>query len=169
MGSNSKVLDPSLSRQQWLSLNMEVELVLQEVDRQIQRLRASLAVPPAPEVPSGLQPDEREGAGRPEAGGDAGSGLTDREAQALGLLSQGLTAAAVARRMGCSTSMVNKHLGSLYRKLGVADRLGAVLAAQRMGLIRPHGPDAVGSSPGPVGRTAVPAGTGGGAPGLGRG
>ena len=63
------------------------------------------------------------------------SGLTVREAEALELLASGLTAAATARRMGCSLSTANKHFGNVYRKLGVGDRLAAVLEAQRRGIL----------------------------------
>lgn len=62
-------------------------------------------------------------------------GLTVRQTEALILLSRGLTASAAARRMGCSTRTVNKHLGDVYRRLGVRDRLHAVLVAQRLGLL----------------------------------
>jgi DNA-binding NarL/FixJ family response regulator len=53
------------------------------------------------------------------------------------MLSEGLPAAAMARRLGISVRTVHKHLENLYRKLGTADRLGAVLRAQRAGLLTP--------------------------------
>ena len=83
--------------------------------------------------------------------GDGDPGLTARETEALVLLSRGFTAKATARRMGCATSTANKHLGNVYRKLGVSDRLGAVLEAQRRGILAadvhyasPPGPAAIG-------------------------
>jgi DNA-binding CsgD family transcriptional regulator len=61
--------------------------------------------------------------------------VTRREAEVLGLVSQGLTAAAVARRTGISTRTVHKHLEQAYRKLDCHDRLSAVLVARSTGLL----------------------------------
>lgn len=63
--------------------------------------------------------------------------LTGREAAVLDLLARGLTAAAIGRRLGISTRTVHRHQGHLYRKLGVSDRLVAVLRAQALGLLGP--------------------------------
>jgi DNA-binding NarL/FixJ family response regulator len=63
-------------------------------------------------------------------------GLTARELCVLGLLADGLTACAIARRLGISPRTVHAHLAHVYRKLGVSDRLGAVLVAQAAGLVR---------------------------------
>lgn len=62
--------------------------------------------------------------------------LTVRELAVLGLVSEGLTAAAVARRLAVAEGTVHKHLQNIYRKLGARDRLGAVLRAQQIGLLR---------------------------------
>ena len=62
--------------------------------------------------------------------------LTDRELAVLHLLVEGCTAVAMAHRLGISVRTVQKHLEHVYRKLGVCDRLRAVLAAQRSGLLR---------------------------------
>ena len=67
---------------------------------------------------------------------DAGR-LTVRELTVLGLVADGLTAAAAARRLAVAPGTVHKHLQNAYRKLGVRDRLGAVLRAQDMGVLRP--------------------------------
>jgi DNA-binding CsgD family transcriptional regulator len=71
------------------------------------------------------------------------AGLTGREVSVLLCLSEGLTAAAIAHRLGCSVRTVGKHTGNIYRKLGVSDRLTAVLVAQRRGILRAAvcGPD----------------------------
>jgi len=63
--------------------------------------------------------------------------LTGRELAILHLLADGLTAAAIGRRLGVSPRTVQKHLENLYRKLGVRDRLQAVLAAQEAALLEP--------------------------------
>jgi DNA-binding CsgD family transcriptional regulator len=64
------------------------------------------------------------------------AGLTGREMSVLLCLSEGLTATAIAHRLGCSARTVSKHTGNIYRKLGVSDRLTAVLVAQRRGILR---------------------------------
>ncbi|GIJ45974.1 hypothetical protein Val02_28600 [Virgisporangium aliadipatigenens] len=61
--------------------------------------------------------------------------LTPREREVLGLLGEGLTAAAIAHRLGVSRRTVTKHQEKLYRKMGTADRLGTVLLAQRLGMM----------------------------------
>jgi DNA-binding CsgD family transcriptional regulator len=62
--------------------------------------------------------------------------LTPRELAVLDLLAQGLTAATIARRLAIAERTVQKHLEHCYAKLGVADRLTAVLRAQHIGLLR---------------------------------
>ena len=61
------------------------------------------------------------------------------------MLAEGLTASAAARRLGCSPRTVHKHIGNLYRKLSVRDRLQAVLEAQQRGLL-PSVPSVLSSS-----------------------
>ncbi len=76
------------------------------------------------------------GAAAADAAGSARAcGLTGREVGVLQCLAEGLTAAAVAHRLGCSVRTVTTHTASLYRKLGVHDRLSAVLEAQRRGIL----------------------------------
>lgn len=67
--------------------------------------------------------------------------LTNREVAVLELLVEGLTAAAVARRLGISPRTVAKHLEHIYRRLGVTNRVSAVLAAQAAGYLPRAGPD----------------------------
>ncbi len=62
-------------------------------------------------------------------------GLTSRETAVLLCLADGLTAGATAHRLGCSARTVTTHTARLYRKLGVHDRLTAVLEAQRRGIL----------------------------------
>ena len=65
----------------------------------------------------------------------AGLQLTPRELTVLGLLVEGLTAAAIGRRLEIGERTVQKHLEHAYTKLGVGDRLSAVLRAQHLGLL----------------------------------
>ncbi|MFD6800965.1 response regulator transcription factor [Streptomyces cyaneofuscatus] len=81
--------------------------------------------------------------------------LTPRETNVLHLLATGLTAEVIGRRLGISPRTVHKHLNALYRKLGAADRLSAVLRAQDAGLLpgsaeppaAQQGPGSTGSPP----------------------
>jgi DNA-binding CsgD family transcriptional regulator len=61
--------------------------------------------------------------------------LTPRELAVLTLLADGLTAGAIGRRLLIAERTVQKHLERCYTKLGVADRLAAVLRAQHLGLL----------------------------------
>lgn len=61
--------------------------------------------------------------------------LTGRERMVLLMLAQGRTAAGIASRLAISPRTVHKHQEHLYRKLGAVDRLSAVLAGQRLGLL----------------------------------
>jgi DNA-binding CsgD family transcriptional regulator len=67
----------------------------------------------------------------------AEAGLTGRELAVLHLLAEGLTAAAIGRRLRISPRTVTKHLEHVYAKLHSSDRLSAVLRAQRLGLLPP--------------------------------
>jgi DNA-binding CsgD family transcriptional regulator len=72
---------------------------------------------------------------RPEIDIAADLRLTPRELTVLGLLVEGLTAGAIGRRLAIGERTVQKHLEHAYTKLGVGDRLSAVLRAQHLGLL----------------------------------
>lgn len=72
------------------------------------------------------------------AGCVASGVLTGRERAVLVLLERGLTAEAIARELGISPRTVHKHLEHLYRKLGVSDRLRAVMVAREERLLAEH-------------------------------
>ncbi|WP_353711950.1 LuxR C-terminal-related transcriptional regulator [Arthrobacter sp. K5] len=63
--------------------------------------------------------------------------LTVREVSIVTLLSSGLTAQSLARRLRISPRTAEKHLENIYRKLDVGDRLMAVRRAYEMGLLTP--------------------------------
>jgi DNA-binding CsgD family transcriptional regulator len=75
-----------------------------------------------------------EGMGCPEA---AGNGLTGREVVVLRLLSEGRTAVAIAHALQVSPRTVHTHLAHIYRKLGVCDRMRAVMIATELGVLDP--------------------------------
>lgn len=55
-------------------------------------------------------------------------GLTEREAELLYLLIQGLSTFVMSQRLEISTGTINKHLQHIYRKLGVSNRTAAIAA-----------------------------------------
>jgi len=63
-------------------------------------------------------------------------GLTQRESEVLELLVSGHSNKAVASKLVVSEDTVKTHIRTLYRKLGVSDRSGAVAVALREGLFR---------------------------------
>jgi len=74
--------------------------------------------------------------GSPSPGdADTGTPVTSRELAVLGLMADGLIAAAIARELGISPRTVSKHIENIYRKLGTHDRTSAVLRGQAMGLL----------------------------------
>jgi DNA-binding CsgD family transcriptional regulator len=77
----------------------------------------------------------REPADAPAPGADFG--LTPRELTVLALLGDGLSTAAVARRLLISGHTVNKHLENAYRKCGTRDRLATLLLLRRTRALPP--------------------------------
>jgi two-component system nitrate/nitrite response regulator NarL len=61
--------------------------------------------------------------------------LSARENEVLVLISQGLSAPDIGRRLHLSPATVKGHLHSLYEKLGVKERAAAVAEAMRRGLL----------------------------------
>src|SRR3954453_20264192 len=66
----------------------------------------------------------------------ARQGLTQRESEILSFVVNGLSNRAIAGKLVIGDETVKSHLSSIYRKLGVSDRTGAVATALREGIYR---------------------------------
>lgn len=76
------------------------------------------------------------------------AGLTEREAEVIGLLARGLQTKQIARALGISVKTADRHIQNAYGKIGVSTRAAAALFAME------HGLAAWGELP--IGRVAAP-------------
>ncbi len=65
----------------------------------------------------------------------AGSPLSDREVEVLGLVAAARSNAEIAAELGLAVGTVKRHVYNVYRKLDVGTRVGAITAAKRLGLL----------------------------------
>ena len=62
------------------------------------------------------------------------AGISPREREVLGLLLDGMPNKLIARRLEISEKTVKSHLTSIFRQIGVTDRVQAILWVERQGL-----------------------------------
>ena len=74
-------------------------------------------------------------AGQPAPELERPAGLTEREAEVVGLIARGLQTKQVARELAISAKTADRHIQNAYRKIGVSTRSGATLFAVERGLV----------------------------------
>jgi HD-GYP domain-containing protein (c-di-GMP phosphodiesterase class II) len=75
-----------------------------------------------------------EAAGQPAPRIERPCGLTEREAEVIGLLARGLQTKQVARALGISVKTADRHIQNAYAKIGVSTRAAAAVFAMEHGL-----------------------------------
>lgn len=119
---------PAPYKAAWALLDSDDELDLREARAMFEQLDAAVLVARTEEklrslgapVPRGARASTRANIG----------GLTDREAEVLALLDEGLRNADIAARLHLSEKTVGNHVSSILAKLGATSRLEAVRRAR---------------------------------------
>lgn len=77
----------------------------------------------------------------PDPGAHLPATMTERENEVLQQMARGLSNAEIGKRLYLSEATVKTHVTAILAKLGVRDRLQAVIAAYQSGAIDPRRSD----------------------------
>ncbi|WP_308797599.1 response regulator transcription factor [Agromyces silvae] len=99
--------------------------------------RSDASAPRAGEAPEGAIPSADPAGSQQSEPAELGT-LTEREREVLELLAEGISNGQIAERLFVGEATVKTHVSKVLMKLGLRDRVHAVVYAYEHGVVRPH-------------------------------